>query len=236
MAVFVPTFLTLWSAAVSEMRRLIHENQLTVMAVRSSYYMAYEFARKPGWWNKAKSHGPVVEQATHFADLSRFLAGEVDLSSILVHTVEHDEKPGQLSKIGIDENQVPPDQRVPRFTSAVFKFDSGAVGTLLHAVALHDNEYQTEIEVIADGWHLRLVDPYGLPTLHVKKPGVPGVTTQSYSYDTHDPFFEEISVFIDAIETGDQSKVLSTYEDAAKTFDFVRALFLFLLVEVHEPY
>lgn len=205
------------------MRHLISEHNLRVMAVRSSYYMAYEFARKPAWWNKSKSHGPIVEQASHFADLSRYLAGEeVDLDSILAHTVEHDEPPGQLSKLGVDESAIPPEDRVPRFTSAIFKFkNTGAVGTLLHAVALHDNEYQTEVEVVADGWHLRLVDPYGLPTLHIKRPGQKGVTVQQFPYEDHDPFFEELSVFIDAIESGDTSKILSTYEDAINTFELV---------------
>lgn len=204
------------------MRDIIATNALHVMAVRSSYYMAYEFARKPAWWNKSKSHGPIVEQASHFADLSRYLAGEVDLDSIMVHTLEHDEEPGQLSKLGVDEDAIPPEDRVPRFTSAIFKFKSGAVGTLLHAVALHDNEYQTEVEVIADGWHLRLVDPYGLPTLYIKKPGQKGVTVQQFSYDEHDPFYEELSVFIDAVENGHADHILSTYEDAINTFELVR--------------
>lgn len=204
------------------MRDIIETHHLKPMAIRSAYYMAYPEARKVGWWDKARSKGPIVEQASHFADLSRFIGGEVDLSSLHAHTVEHNEQPGHLSQIGVDESQIPPEHRVPRFTSVIWKFNSGAVGSLSHAIALHGTEYETEFEVIADGWHLRLFDPYGLPTLHIKQPGVKGITTEQYSYETHDPFLEEISVFIDAVESGDTSSILSSYEDAVMTFDLVR--------------
>jgi len=39
-----------------------------------------------------------VEQATHFCDLSRYFGGEVKLPSVLAHSLEWHETPGQLSK------------------------------------------------------------------------------------------------------------------------------------------
>jgi predicted dehydrogenase len=81
----------------------------------------------------------IVEQATHFCDLSRFFGGEVDHASVMAHTVEHDERPGGLSAKGFDEDVIPPENRIPRLTSAVWKYESGAVGSLMHAVALQGN-------------------------------------------------------------------------------------------------
>jgi hypothetical protein len=37
--------------------------------------------------------------AAHFCDLSRYFGGEVDLETIMAHSVEWYEKPGQLSKV-----------------------------------------------------------------------------------------------------------------------------------------
>lgn len=79
------------------------------------------------------------------------------------------------------------------------KYESGAVGSLTHAVALHGtyarccpNEtlddvlscssivsldpgtgfnYSTEIDIYADGYSLRLVDPYNAPVLYFRRPG-----------------------------------------------------------------
>lgn len=38
--------------------------------------------------------------SAHFCDLSRYFGGEVDLETIMAHSVEWYEKPGQLSKVG----------------------------------------------------------------------------------------------------------------------------------------
>jgi hypothetical protein len=82
------------------------------------------------------------------------------MNSVLAHTVEHDEEPGHLSKIGIDESIIPSDRRIPRFTNAIWKYKSGAVGSLTHAVALHGNTYDTDLVIICDGHLIKLVDLY----------------------------------------------------------------------------
>jgi hypothetical protein len=44
---------------------------------------AYEAIAKPAWWNKAIDMGPVIEQGTHFCDLSRYFGGDVDINSVV---------------------------------------------------------------------------------------------------------------------------------------------------------
>ena len=70
--------------------------------------------------NAVGSCGPIVEQGTHFCDLSRYFGGDVDISSVQAHSVEWDEAPGALSKMSIDESKIPPENRVPRVTTAVW--------------------------------------------------------------------------------------------------------------------
>jgi Putative oxidoreductase C terminal domain len=79
----------------------------------------------------------VIEQGTHFCDLSRYFGGDVDISTIQARSIEWDEDAGKLSKIGIDENgklfesalldfdikdahclAIPPENRVPRVIMA----------------------------------------------------------------------------------------------------------------------
>lgn len=84
---------------VQKMKQIIHENNLTVMATNARYVSslvnkrkqfanhiiqscAYEAIAKPAWWNKAIDMGPVIEQGTHFCDLSRYFGGDVDMNSI----------------------------------------------------------------------------------------------------------------------------------------------------------
>lgn len=67
-----------------------------------------------------ESCGPIVEQGTHFCDLSRYFGGEVDISSVTAHSLEWDEKAGKLSKVPIDEEKIAPENRIPRVTAATW--------------------------------------------------------------------------------------------------------------------
>lgn len=128
-----------------------------------------------------------MEQATHLANLSLLFAGQPILSSVLAHTVEYDEEPGHLTKLGIDESAIPPESRIPRFTNAVWKYKSGAVGSLSHSIALRGNTYDTELVIICDGYILKLADLYSeTPTLAVMGDGKaePGESYWRFKFPT----------------------------------------------------
>lgn len=67
-----------------------------------------------------RSAGPIVEQGTHFCDLSRYFGGEVDMDTVQAHSLEWDENAGHLSKMVVDETAIPPENRIPRVTSATW--------------------------------------------------------------------------------------------------------------------
>ncbi|KAK0560221.1 hypothetical protein OC861_006354 [Tilletia horrida] len=208
---------------VQKMKQILEENNLKVMATNARYIMAYEHTAKPDWWDKSQTCGPIVEQATHFCDLSRYFGGEVDLSTVMAHSLEHFEPAGKLSKLPIDESKIPPQERIPRVTCATWKYESGAVGSLTHAVALQGHDYSTELDVYADGYQLRLVDPYNAPVLYFRRPGDDHEEVVRYSND--DPFFSEVANLIDVIENGPgAAPILSTYEDAVKTYALTWAI------------
>jgi predicted dehydrogenase len=69
---------------------------------------------------------------------------------------------------------------------------------------------------------MRLTDPYQNPTLYVRRPG--SDVEERHHYADDDPFFSEISAFIDAIEGGPDPNILSTFEDAAKSYEWVEVI------------
>ncbi|KAK7043625.1 hypothetical protein VNI00_008236 [Paramarasmius palmivorus] len=212
--------------AVQMMKQVIEENELTVMATIARYACAYEAIAKPDWWDKSKSAGPVIEQGTHFCDLSRYFGGEVDISSVMAHSLEFDENAGKLSKMQIDESQIAPENRIPRITSATWKYDSGAVGSFTHCVALQGTNYSCELEVYCDGYSFKLVDPYVQPILYIRRPG--DDSEQTFRFPDDDPFFSEISNFIDIVEDieedPDAAAILSSYEDACRSYQLTWAI------------
>jgi len=66
------------------------------------------------------SAGPIIEQGTHFCDLSRYFGGEVDISSVVAHSLEWYEDAGKLTGMVIDEEKIEPENRIPRITSATW--------------------------------------------------------------------------------------------------------------------
>lgn len=208
------------------MRQVIEENELHVMATVARYIASYAKIAKPAWWMLSKDCGPIVEQGTHFCDLSRYFGGDVDLSTVQAHSLEWYEEAGELSSVPIDELAIAEKDRIPRVTSATWKYETGAVGSLTHALVLQGTKYSTELEVYADGYQLRLIDPYNNPTVIIRHPE--NDDEEKYQFPNDDPYFGELGAFIDAcdpdshgasaVADDDEMEILSSYEDATKTY------------------
>ncbi|GAA5918606.1 hypothetical protein JCM6882_000830 [Rhodosporidiobolus microsporus] len=219
---------------VQKMRSIIEDNDLEVMATVARYVCSYANIAKPAWWMKSKDCGPVVEQGTHLVDLSRYFGGDVDMDSVQAQALEHDEPAGALAVVPVDEGKIEPDDRIPRVTSATWKYETGAVGSLTHAVVLQGYKYSVELEVYADGYQLRLIDPYNAPELRVRTPE--GDEEQIFTFERDDPYAGELNAFIDETETAmgmgggsavadeDSYDILSSFEDAAKTYALTWAI------------
>ncbi|KAK9350401.1 putative oxidoreductase C terminal-domain-containing protein [Lipomyces doorenjongii] len=212
---------------------IIKENNLAVMCVIARYANAYQRVRKVDWWTKSQQGGPIIEQATHFCDLCRYIGGEVKLDSIRATAVEYYEPAGKLSYQCIDESKIPEHDRIPRATTAFWKYESGAAGTLIHVIALHGIRFSNEIAIYADGYQLRLREMYTAPTLYVRSPAS-DTEEQVYTYPGDDPFFNEMETFINVAakragktlpysevsqgEPTPAAEILTSYDDACKTF------------------
>lgn len=66
--------------------------------------------------------------------------------------------------------QIAAERRINRATACVFHFQGGAIGSLTHTVLLHGATYHTVFEVMADGLHVIIKDPYEHPQLVVRRP------------------------------------------------------------------
>jgi hypothetical protein len=66
--------------------------------------------------------------------------------------------------------QVPKDKRINRVTTSIFQFKEGGVGTLTHTALLHEATYHTAFEILADGLHMLIEDPYDKASLTVRRP------------------------------------------------------------------
>lgn len=209
--------------AIIKMKELIKEHGKKVMAFNARYYYAYSDGVNKYWYNQNLSGGPIVEQATHLCDLGRYIVGDVNLDT--VHTIMlRDNDPsgaGCLSHLPHDgEEDIPPGQKLPRVTLSHWRFQDGAVGTLMHSIAIPGSRYEATVEVQLDGMELSLIRPYEDECiLRVRdiKSGDPNKDVD-YTFRGNDSYYNELSTFVKAVKSGDKSGIKSSYEDASKTY------------------
>jgi len=217
-----------YSRAIEAMRRIIEDTPGGVRAVVLRYNCAYSRITKKEWWDTRFSGGPIVEQATHFCDLARYLAGEVDPGSVRAVCIDPSSARAQLADIPrvggrpLDDG-VPPGRQVPRVTAAVWRFADGGVGSLTHGTLLHEAKYESEVEVWGDGLRMVLQDPYGACRLLVRRPHSE-VTEVVGEYADDDPYLSEDAAFMQAVRSGDGSLIRSPYADAYLTHQLTWAI------------
>jgi len=161
----------------------------------------------PAWWLRAEvGGGQVVEQATHFYDLARLLVGEATVV-------------GAASTR--DEPVVPHGADVVDATAAVLRFETGAVGSFANTRRLASAVVEVELaasdllitirrigEEDPGAWEVVIDDGRSVRSV---PPG-------------RSPYEAQAAVFLDAIEAGDPTRVLSSYSDALQTDRLTRAV------------
>ena len=161
----------------------------------------------PAWWGRAaEGGGQVIEQATHLYDLARWIMGE----AVVVGAASTYDPIG--SPRGVD---------VADSSAAVLRFAGGAVGSFANTRRIASAVI--EIEFVSDGllttltkrpdrgqgdWHASFDDGTAIRAISAER----------------DPYETQAAAFLDALEAGDPSGVLSTYGDALRTDRLTRAV------------
>ncbi len=147
----------------------------------------------PWWRQKALSGGQIMEQTTHIFDLARYLFGDV----VSVYCS------GRKGLITDVENYDVEDASICTLT-----FESGLVCEISSSCAVGVGE--VSLEVFTPSARLKLMS--GKLALTIQKRG-----EKQEIAGTEDRFIEENQVWIEAVQSGDGSKIKSPYEDAYKT-------------------
>lgn len=206
-----------YSPAVEMAKKLLEENDTPIALLVGRYVATYNHILKKSWWDTALSGGTIVEQATHFVDLHRYLGGEIDHDSILATAVGPDYPLTAMAPHPQGENLVPPERRVNRVTSATWRFETGAVGSLTHSCLQHEQNFFTTFEILADGLHIIIGDPYNVPTIKVRR-------KHSNDYEdipldtSKDMYVNQFEGFLKAVRTGDENHIRCSYATAALTY------------------
>ncbi len=161
--------------------------------------LGYWMGGMPGtpWWRvRAQSGGQHVEQTTHIFDLCRFLVGS---DGKTVHGVANSGSMTHIENYDVDD-----------ISMVNIEFENGAVANIVSACALQGFG-RVHLEVFTRG----LVVTVGGPN-NVNREGETEPLSGEGGQDRD-------RVFIDAVKSGDDSKILSPYSDALQTLRIMLA-------------
>ena len=166
----------------------------------------------PAWWrDERRGGGQMVEQATHLVDVSRRLLGE---ATVVAATADRHGHPDH------------PEMTVPDVSTALLRYDTGAVGAFTATCILGGTSAQ-EVRLFADQLAIT-VRQQGVLYEDARTKAVTatdgftgsrlwGVTATRYVPTGNDPFRDEDLAFLDAVRHGDASRLFSSYQDAVRT-------------------
>lgn len=160
------------------------------IAMLNGYYLT-SFVQTPWWRKMAKSGGQLVEQTTHTVDMMRYLAGDV----MAVHA---------WMKLNVSQDIEGLD--IYDVGTVNLAFASGAIGHVGTTFIQPDHRsgvevYGRDFRVHIDGGTLTITEQ-----------------DQAVTKKSRNHFYKDQDIaFLDAIRTGDRSKVLAPYDEALRT-------------------
>ncbi len=154
------------------------------------------------WWPiKEKSGGQFVEQVIHTVDLARYLGGEVTEVFAYAANGFNKKLPNIIPQYNLDDAMV-----------VSMKFESGAVGNIMSCCAAGSGG-GVFLNVWAAKHSARFTD--WAHHVHISRAGEPG--TEEIRGDIEEIFPKEDRTFIDAVKSGDRSKIFSPYVDGVRS-------------------
>lgn len=161
------------------------------------------------WWHKrAMSGGALVDQASHLLDMGIYLCGPVK-KVLSVVTRRDCPQPGG---------------DIPDMILATWEFANGTHGRILHTCALNQLKHRIGFDVMFPKVEAKLER---VGDLEIISEG--DLETSPGNYNKWlcniDSYVDEDRIFLDAVRSGDNSKIRCTFKDAANTVAFADAIY-----------
>ena len=174
---------------------IIDKAQELLASRRVGFFMGYWMGGMPGgWWrDKSKSGGQLMEQTTHEFDMARYLFGEVK-------TVYAVARHGLVPDADYD---------IEEASAVSLQFESGVFGIMFSACFTTTGLRRSGLDIFCQDGSLEY---------HLRRALVLTTADGETRWEPQNNCTIEMdSTFIEAVRTGDGSKIRSPYADAAKT-------------------
>ncbi len=153
------------------------------------------------WWRRVEtSGGPVIEQASHLLDLGMYFCGRIKN----VQAISRAFRPKDFGNI--DD-----------LCLANFEFENGCVGQLVHTCLLNQARHRIGWDLLTTGTEY-CGDRHGELEIRTRQ----GIRRLPGGYDLS--YVAESEAFIKAIQSGDESHILCTFQDGMESLALGEAI------------
>ncbi len=188
-------FVLRYKNVVTRARALLQGRRIHIVRMRYYAPMILQYAKfPPFYFLNEVSGGMLVDQALHFIDLARYFVGSPIEE---IHAVGSNLFRPRSKEITTPEN-----------VALNLRFANGTVGSHTHTWAFES--WMGEIELVSPNARL-LLDIFN----NKLTGAVDGMNIEYTQSD--DAYLTELEVLVEAIRSGDRSKILSDYDDAVNT-------------------
>jgi len=202
-------FMYRYAGAVEKAKELIGDTEVPI--IRSVYVCG--LAINPDWprwfFNKSLSGGPLLDQAIHVIDASRYLIDQTsgDISELQAFG-------SNLSIPKTDEFTIE-DSHVLNI-----RYKNGTIQNHTQSWAIDPN--YANIELISNDFHLKIdLNPEPYAFYRSKLTGVYKNTPIDQDFKDEDFYVTEMKTFLEAVRTNNKDLIRSPYHDALKTLRVV---------------
>ncbi len=164
--------------------------------------LGYWMGGMPGadWWRRMdQSGGQMVEQTTHIVDLARFFCGEVQE----VFSTTGTRALGEVENFSVSD-----------VGTMALRFANGAVGNIANTCLLKGIGYTVGLHLISP----ELIVEVDSDRLRLLQAGREEIVRSN-----NNAYLEEDQIFIRALQSGDDTAILSPYQDAIRSLEVTLA-------------
>ncbi|MEM2960382.1 MAG: Gfo/Idh/MocA family oxidoreductase [Candidatus Bathyarchaeia archaeon] len=186
--------------AIEEAKRLVESGEAGEIGLAMGMYWCH-FIREDWWIDKSKSGGQLVEQSTHLFDALRYICGDVEVVY------------GQMNRKFWTNV---PNMTIEDVSSTVFKFKSGAIGTITATTWGANAQWWFKWWMAAKNYTFESRDVNTLTLYSTKSP-----TKVTTIFEERDTYLLEAKDLVKAILEDKKTRV--PIEEGVKTLEFTLA-------------
>ncbi|QUI21024.1 Gfo/Idh/MocA family oxidoreductase [Vallitalea pronyensis] len=178
--------------AVEKLKAMIDDGRAGIPTLFDGRFACHSL-HTPWWIDREKSGGQILEQAIHLYDLAMYFMGEAEWVTGVMGNLCHT----HVANYTVEDT-----------STAIIKFESGAIGNIAASNCAVPWEWQSIFTVICEHVTVHFKDANNAEFIYTNGEE----TTREWVLDNRDMYYQEVETFIHAVKEGKQNGLCGIHD------------------------